>query len=217
MDTFATFHSTYNLIIDGQTIDVVAADLIGEVAVVNPSVVLLYKLFRLLADKKLRKLTTLTLVSPDKKILTAAIKSRYKIIEAAGGVVEKDGKILMMYRLGKWDLPKGKMDKGETFKETAVREVEEECRVKVQLEKKICTTWHTYTQNGNRILKQTKWYAMSCLDDKRMAPQKEEGIEQLVWVGEAAALEMASTTYRSIQFVCHKYFEKQAEKIIIDF
>lgn len=217
LETFSTYQSTYNHIIDGQAPEVAAAELIGDVAVVNPSVVLLYKLFALLRDKKLKKLNSLTLASPDKKILTTAIKDQYKIVEAAGGVVQKKDKALLIFRLGTWDLPKGKMDKGESFKETAVREVEEECAVKVQLDYKICTTWHTYTQNGNRILKQTKWYAMTCLDDSHMTPQKEEGIEQMVWATEAQALELASSSYRSIQFVCKKHYEKKREKMLMNF
>ncbi|MDJ1504753.1 NUDIX hydrolase [Xanthocytophaga agilis] len=217
MDTFAASQSGYNYIIDGQTLEVTAAELVGDVAVVNPSVVLLYRLFALLRDKKLKKLNTLVLASPDKKILTDVIKGQYKIVEAAGGVVQKDDKILMIFRLGAWDLPKGKMDKGESFKETALREVEEECNVKVQLEHKICTTWHTYTQNGNRILKQTKWYAMTNLDDSRVTPQKEEGIEQIVWVREAQAMELAASSYRSIQFVCRRFYEKKREKMLLDF
>jgi len=217
LETFAAWQPTYNHIIDGQAASITAAELIGDVAVVNPSVVLLYKIFTLLRDKKLKKLNTLTLASPDKKILTTAIKDQYKIVEAAGGVVQKDDKILMIFRLETWDLPKGKMDKGETFKQTAVREVEEECSVKVQLDFKICTTWHTYTQNGNRILKQTKWYAMTCLDDRRMAPQHEEGIEQIVWVHEGQALELAASSYRSIQFVCRRFFEKKRDKILMNF
>jgi len=212
MDAFAVSQSGYNHIIDGQTVEVTSADLVGDVAVVNPSVVLLYKLFALLREKKLKKLNTLTLASPDKKILTNAIKDQYKIVEAAGGVVQKGDKILLIFRLGTWDLPKGKMDKGESFKQTALREVEEECNVKVDLDFKVCTTWHTYTQNGSRILKQTKWYAMHCLDDSKMAPQKEEGIEQMVWATESQALELAASTYRSIQFVCRKYYEKKHAK-----
>ncbi len=217
MENFAACQPMFNHIIDGQAVEVASSELVGDVAVINPSVVLLYKLFALLRDKKLKKLNTLTLASPDKKILTDSIKSQYRIVEAAGGIVQKNDKILLIFRLGTWDLPKGKMDKGETFKETALREVTEECSVKVQLEHKVCTTWHTYTQNGSRILKQTKWYAMKCLNDSQMAPQKEEGIEQMVWAAEDQALELAGSSYRSIQFVCRKYYEKKREKMLLNF
>ena len=94
------------------------------------------------------------------------IKQDFKIIDAAGGVVSNEkGKRLLIYRLKKWDLPKGKLDKGENFKMAAIREVEEETGVKVKLKKSITTTWHTYTIRNNPILKRNKWYAMRCLDD----------------------------------------------------
>ncbi len=208
MENFENQRDHFHLIIDGQETDVEATQLVGEVAVVNPSVVLLYKIFTILREKKLKKLNSLTLTAPSKKILAEAIKGQFKIVEAAGGVVRKGDKILLIHRLGVWDLPKGKLDKNESFKEAAVREVEEECTVKVKPEKKVCSTWHTYTQNGNRILKQTKWYAMTCLDDSQMHPQAEEDIDQLLWVTPAQAESLVATSYRSIQFVCQKYFHK---------
>lgn len=97
--------------------------------------------------------------------------SLFKVMNAAGGVVQKGEKYLMIYRLGKWDFPKGKLEKKESFNEAAVREVEEETGLKVLLGKKVCTTWHTYTFRKKRILKCTKWYAMDCLNDSKMTPQ----------------------------------------------
>lgn len=208
MDNFENQRGHFHLIIDGQEPDIEPARLVGDVAVVNPSVVLLYKIFTILREKKLKKLNSLTLTAPSKKILAEAIKGQFKIVEAAGGIVRKGDKILLIHRLGVWDLPKGKLDKNEGFKEAAVREVEEECNVKVKLDEKVCSTWHTYTQNDNRILKQTKWYAMTNLDDSQMRPQPEEDIDQLLWVTQAQAESLVATSYRSIQFVCQKYFHK---------
>ena len=74
------------------------------------------------------------------------VKREFKVIDAAGGVVVNDkNKKLLIYRLKKWDLPKGKLDKGENFRMSALREVEEETGVKVKVRKRITTTWHTYT------------------------------------------------------------------------
>jgi len=209
MEEFETSRDHFHLIINGLETNVRAADLVGNVAVNNPSAVLLYKLFAMLRDKKLRKLHTLTLAAPSKKILANAIKEQYKIIEAAGGVVSKGDRILLIHRLGKWDFPKGKLDKNEKFKDAAVREVEEECNVKVKLGEKICSTWHTYTQNRNRILKQTKWYAMTCLDDRFVKPQAEEDIDQILWADPIQAESLVATSYRSIQFVFRQYSKQK--------
>ncbi len=136
----------------------------------------------------------------------AQVRAQFKVIDAAGGVViNKSGRILMIYRLKKWDLPKGKVDKGETFKMTAVREVEEETGVRVRLRHRITTTWHTYTIKDNPILKRTKWYLMDCLDDSAMKPQKVENIEKVAWLDEAGIAAALSKSYRSIRHVIDCY------------
>ena len=111
-----------------------------------------------------------------------AVKSHFKLIEAAGGIVENNGKLLLIYRLKKWDLPKGKMEVGEVPETTAVREVEEECGIQAKITKKIGETWHTYELKGNSILKCTHWYHMQSLGSQTPTPQTEEAIEQVKWV-----------------------------------
>lgn len=140
-----------------------------------------------------------------------ALKKEFRIIDAAGGVVRNDkGEILLIYRLKKWDLPKGKVDKGETFKITAVREVEEETMVRVRLGSKITTTWHSYTIKNRPVLKRTKWYTMECLDDSEMKPQKVEFIEKLGWMSEKKTNTLLRKSYRSIRWVMKNYFKQQA-------
>ncbi len=131
--------------------------------------------------------------------------SLFKVMTAAGGVVQKEDKELLIYRLGKWDFPKGKLEKDESFKLAAVREVTEETGVKVVLGKKICTTWHTYTFRKKRILKQTKWYAMECINDQKMAPQEDESIEKVEWFTKSEAENALKHTYNSIKFVWECY------------
>ncbi len=131
--------------------------------------------------------------------------SLFKVMRAAGGVVQKEGKELLIYRLGKWDFPKGKLEKDESFKLAAVREVAEETGVKVVLGKKICTTWHTYTFRKKRILKQTKWYAMECINDQKMTPQEDESIEKVEWFTKSEAENALKHTYNSIKFVWECY------------
>ena len=185
------------------------SDLEGKVAVIEPSAGLIKKLLNIVREKPLKKLSSLTFVTEGADILEGYIKSDFKIVKAAGGLVMKEGKILLMYRLGKWDFPKGKLEKMEKSSEGALREVEEECNIKVAIDSKIVSTWHTYTLNGSRILKRTKWYAMTCLDDSKMKPQVEESIEQLIWVGPEMAEKLLASTYHSIRFVFEKYFEKE--------
>ena len=134
--------------------------------------------------------------------------SLFKIMDAAGGVVQKGEESLMIFRLGKWDFPKGKLEKDETFKVAALREVEEETGVKVALGDKICTTWHTYTFRKKRILKRTKWYEMDCLDDSKMKPQKGESIEKVDWFTKNQAEGALTDTYNSIRFVWDSYLAK---------
>lgn len=131
--------------------------------------------------------------------------SLFKVVNAAGGIVSREDKVLLIYRLKKWDFPKGKLDKKEKFKAAAVREVEEETGLKVVLKEKICTTWHTYTFRKKRILKCTKWYAMDCIDDSGLAPQTEEKIEKAEWFTKKKASKTLCDTYTSIQFVWKSY------------
>ena len=118
----------------------------------------------------------------------------------------KNGKVLMINRLKKWDLPKGKLEHGEKTKKGAIREVEEECNIKVSLGRKICHTWHTYKRNGNRILKKTEWYLMFCVDDTQMKPQLEENIEQLKWMEPHELKPALYNSYASIRYVFKKYW-----------
>lgn len=94
----------------------------------------------------------------------------------------------------------------------ATREIEEETGVKAQLKDKICTTWHTYTLNNNRILKRTKWYLFDCADDSKMAPQAEEQIEKLEWCNPEKVKSVLVNSYSSIRFVVDSLKTIQSEK-----
>lgn len=105
------------------------------------------------------------------------------VLEAAGGVVERqDGRLLMIYRLGHWDLPKGKLEDGESIEEGAVREVEEECGISHPVVyESLKPTWHAYLQNGQIIIKCTHWFLMMYNGWDALRPQREEGIDQIGW------------------------------------
>ena len=176
----------------------------GHVLLLNATTVTLRQVIQVLQAQPPRELLSITLVSASKKELVATLKSHFTVLKAAGGVVEKEGKWLFMYRRKVWDLPKGKLDKGEKSKKAALREIEEETGVKAKLANKICTTWHTYVYNKERIIKQTKWYYFDCIDDTHLQPQAEEDIEQLVWVAPEATDKLLVNSYSSIRFVIEK-------------
>src|SRR5690606_28134115 len=116
-------------------------DLIGDVLIKDADILLIDRIVRLMEVKKLKKLSSLTLVANRKAKLIEHLKDQFKIVNAAGGLVVKDGKILMIYRLGVWDLPKGKLNKREEVEAGALREVEEECNIQVEVVEKLPKTW----------------------------------------------------------------------------
>ena len=138
------------------------------------------------------------------------VKKQFRIIKAAGGLVRKEDKFLMIYRLSKWDLPKGKLEKDEKTKDAAVREVNEECGVEVEIVDKLVTTWHSYIQEGKRILKKSTWYNMNCLDDSNMEPQYVENIEEIRWMTIEEVNKALKNSYRSISGVIEAW-ERQNE------
>ncbi len=133
--------------------------------------------------EKTQRFESVTIHAPDIKKLWKDFKSLFKKIKAAGGVVFNEKKeILVMFRRGFWDLPKGKIDPGETKKQAAVREVEEETGISnIKLGKKICRTLHTYQLKEKRILKYSYWYKMTAPKTK-LIPQMEEDIEKCEWM-----------------------------------
>ncbi|MCE2786917.1 MAG: NUDIX hydrolase [Bacteroidota bacterium] len=109
--------------------------------------------------------------------------THFVAIEASGGVVFNDkNELLLIKRMGKWDLPKGKIDAGETLEEAALREVEEECGIgSLTLGKKLPPTYHTYKMHNHRFLKITRWFEMRTAWDKELIPQTEEQITEAAW------------------------------------
>ncbi len=125
--------------------------------------------------------------------------SLYRVIPAAGGLVyDQYHKLLLIYRRGFWDLPKGKQDKGESIDQTALREVEEETGISARLGDLAGETWHTYrTKKGKRILKSTTWYSMYATHTE-LKLQSEEDIEDAQWIQAAEIETLDLPIYRSI-------------------
>lgn len=132
----------------------------------------------------------------------------FKIIEAAGGLVfNSKNELLLIERLGVWDLPKGKIDAGETPEIAAIREVEEECAVNgLSIENLVCKSYHTYTFKGKNVLKRTYWYKMNSTYTGILVPQLEENITKVEWQNFTKNDIDTLNTYESIKEVLSNYF-----------
>lgn len=133
----------------------------------------------------------------------------FRIIEAAGGIVNNSaGEILFIKRLGKWDLPKGKMEKGESREESAVREIEEETGLtNVELVKFINTTYHIYVErNGDKVLKCSHWFEMNFYGEDTSKPQIEEGITEVAWKNALQIEdEVFPSTFKNIKLIVEEF------------
>lgn len=153
------------------------------------------------------KMEALIFIHSDFEFLYTQFLKPYKFVEAAGGVVmNSDKKYLMIYRRGKWDLPKGGVEKGETIQKAAVREMMEETGLKgvsivepIKLYKLDQTyTLHTYREDNVRVLKKTNWFKMKATDIKGLKPQEEEGITETKWCDKNEVKKNLSDSYPGI-------------------
>jgi len=186
--------------------EITSKRLVGHVIIQRATSLQIERLLKLLEYKKLKKLKAITFAVNDYQTIVDFIKDQFKIIKASGGVVRKGDKVLMIYRLKKWDLPKGKLKKGEDALKGAKREVEEECNIKIDLREKLCSTWHTYIRKDKRILKKTNWYLMNCVDDSNMRPQLEEFIEEVRWMKKEDIQKALKNSYLSIEEVFSQFY-----------
>ena len=108
-----------------------------------------------------------------------------KTIIAAGGlVVNEKNELLLIFRRGKWDLPKGKLDEGESIESCAVREVQEETGIQhITLLHLLGKTYHEYFDNWlhEEVIKESWWYVMKASSTDILIPQTDEDIEQIIW------------------------------------
>ena len=153
-----------------------------------------------LAKKKLKKAY---IYHPNKEEIIKKFTKKIPLVIAAGGVVtNKEGKVLFIYRNDKWDLPKGKLDKGESIEEAAVREVEEETGVRgLKIENFLKTTYHIFKRNNVYKLKEVHWFAMKTSFKGELVGQKEEGIEKVKWKGPEKIREALQNSYINIKIL----------------
>ena len=132
---------------------------------------------------------------------------RHVFVTAAGGLVtNKNQELLVIKRLGFWDLPKGKMDAGETPAQCAIREVEEECGLHdLELGEELESTYHTYTHKGQNVLKRTHWFKMHYSGNDNPVPQTEEDITTVVFAPKSKVAEMVKESYPSLKPIFNTY------------
>jgi 8-oxo-dGTP pyrophosphatase MutT (NUDIX family) len=136
-------------------------------------------------------------------VILEKLKTILVYIQAGGGLVQNDaGEFLFIYRRGKWDLPKGKLDEGETIEECAIREVNEETGLEnIVLGELLLHTWHVYHAWGQHVLKQTSWFKMSCSAGQILTPQTEEDISETAWLKKEDWGKVLENTFPSIKDV----------------
>jgi 8-oxo-dGTP pyrophosphatase MutT (NUDIX family) len=142
--------------------------------------------------------------SSDPKWLFRFVASFFEPFEAAGGLVKNEqGQLLFIYRQGKWDLPKGHPETGESIEETALREVEEECGIdKLKIISPLPTTFHLFDWKKDRwAMKKTWWYWMETSSHKKPKPQSSEQIEKAEWFEKSSLIKVFDNTYGSVKEV----------------
>jgi len=153
-----------------------------------------------LVKKKLKKAY---IYHPNAEEILKKFTAKIALEVAAGGVVtNKKGKVLFIYRNDKWDIPKGKLDEGETIEECALREVEEETGVTgLKIENYLRTTYHVFKRKGKYMLKEVHWYAMKTDYTGKLKPEKSEGIEKVKWKGPAKIKKDLENSYTNIKLL----------------
>jgi len=138
---------------------------------------------------------------PDTDLLHRNFFAHFNVIHAAGGLVRNElSQLLCIYRNNRWDLPKGKCEKGEEWQETALREVEEECGISgLQLSGKQVDSCHIYRIDGDTLLKITHWYPMLYNGNEQFKPQTEEGITDAQWFSKFEMKTFLNNTYASLK------------------
>ncbi len=152
-----------------------------------------------------------TLVHPNPVHFFQLFRSVFLEVPASGGVVKSEDRLLFIFRNEKWDLPKGKIDKGESPREAALREVSEECGISGQrIEKQLLSTFHIYKSpysktKGQWIFKETYWFEMIYDGTGEIVPQVEEGITEVKWFRKNELDEVLANTYENLKQIILLY------------
>ncbi|MEL1244200.1 NUDIX domain-containing protein [Flavobacterium sp. DGU11] len=140
---------------------------------------------------------------PDEKEILKKLKEKIPVAKAGGGLVyNNEGEVLFIFRNGKWDLPKGGIEKGEEIEDTAIREVEEETGVSgLKIVQKLQKTYHVFKRNGVYKLKITHWFEMKTSYKGTLVPQENECIEKVAWLKPEEIKDVLKNSYENIKLL----------------
>jgi ADP-ribose pyrophosphatase YjhB (NUDIX family) len=157
-------------------------------------------ILQVLKETKAKKIY---LIGDDPATLLGTFKSKLPVVQAGGGLVRnQSGKMLFIFRKGKWDLPKGKIDKGETLEKGAKREVKEETGVKkLQLNGLAGVTYHIFKRNNKYQLKETHWFHMTTTYTGKLKPELQEDITKAKWKGPKKTAKALENSYGNIKYL----------------
>lgn len=163
--------------------------------------------------KSVDKITKIFILTLNSHNLFNRLLNETKLIKAGGGMVlNTHNQLLMMKRNNKWDMPKGKAEKGENIRQTAIREVEEECGITgLKIIKKLSLTYHIYFEKERWILKKSSWYQMFTDDTTTPVPQLNENITEVVWLSKEEVEQRLPDAYSNIKDIVVKYYFLKSE------
>jgi 8-oxo-(d)GTP phosphatase len=193
-------------IVLGSEQEVIKESQLLDLSITHQSSLTLTKIAELLTNRK--NIKGIGLCVHDAEKVLKIFSQDYVRIEAAGGIVKNThNQLLFIYRNGKWDLPKGKMDPGESAEQAALREVQEETGVTaLSIQRKLIDTWHTYMEGKTKVLKQTHWFEMICLENQVLVPQKNEGITRAEWLNGSNIGAALENSYGTLQDLFRRCF-----------
>lgn len=136
------------------------------------------------------------------------LRKKLPVVEAGGGLVYNNKKeILFIYRNKKWDLPKGKVEKGESYEEAAIRETTEETGIKnLEVRKFITKTYHVFKRNDKFKLKITYWFEMYSDYSGPLVPEPSEGIKKVKWKNFEQSQKALQDSYENIKLLFPKEY-----------